>query len=121
MKLWGIIALIFLFPSIANGFDDIDRQLFVAVISAQVFDGMATASSLNEHPDSKIYDIWNWKYGAERPSPARLWGVKAAEIGIAYIVAKQLPSKYRKIFLGGTAILLFSCGVNNGVSFRFRY
>ena len=115
-----IFILIFL-PSMVFAFDDTDKALFGTVIAAQVFDGMTTAAALSEHSDNGIYDVWSWKYGTSRPSPARMWGVKTVEIGLAYVVAKQLPSDWRKVFLTTTAMLLIGCGASNGLSFKITY
>ena len=119
----AILAILLIFPALvsAEPFDTADRALFATVIVAQVFDGMTTAAGLSSHPESDIYDIWNWKYGTSRPSASRMWTTKAVEVGIAYGVARMLPGKYRKLFLGGTAALLFSCGASNGFSFKIRY
>ena len=122
MKTVIIIACLLMAPGIvkAGSFDPTDKALFATVVVAQVFDGLTTAAHLDD-PRNDIYDIWNWKYGTNRPSASRMWTTKAAEIGIAYGVARILPDKYRKVFLVGTATLLFSCGVNNGLSFQITY
>ena len=105
--------------SMAKSFDQTDKALFAAVVATQVLDGLTTAHG--QSVGNIIHKNFAWKYGTNRPSAARLWGVKAAEIGIAYGVARILPDKYRKIFLTSTAMLLFACGVNNELSFRITY
>lgn len=117
------IAIIFiiLFPSIcfAGDFDNTDKALFTGLCAAQIFDGMTTAAHLDD--GEHIMDTWAWKYGTNKPSSARLWGVKAAELGLAYVIAKNLDGKYRKTFLIGTTALLLYCGASNELEFKITF
>ena len=94
-----LIILLLLLPACvcAEGWDKKDKVLYGMVVGFQITDGLTTADHLRK--GGHIYNAWAWKYGTDRPSPLRLWGVKAAELGVAYYVADKMPSKYRKPFL----------------------
>ena len=94
-----LIVLLLLLPAFvcAEGWDKKDKVLYGMVVGFQITDGLTTADHLRK--GGHIYNAWAWKYGTDRPSPLRLWGVKAAELGVAYVVADKMPSKYRKPFL----------------------
>jgi len=105
--------------SFDSSFDHMDKMLFTGLAVAQVTDGLTTIDNLkNGH---KINGLWEWKYGSSRPSDTRIWVTKAAEVGIAYIVANKLSSKPRKVFLLGATALLLYCGINNGLQFSITY
>lgn len=118
-----LIFIIILIPSIcfAGDFDRTDKILFTGLCVAQVFDGMTTAAHLDRHPDNYIVDTWAWKYGTDRPSPARLWGVKAVELGLAYFIAQKLDDPYRKPFLIITTVVLTFYGTSNGLEFKVTF
>jgi len=80
-----------------------EKVMFGAVCAAQIADGIATQNHLNDNPNNYIYDEWAWKYGSNRPSDGALWAVKAAEVGIVYVIASMLPHDHRKVFLGAGA------------------
>ena len=83
-----------------------DTALFVTVAASQAADYVHTKNFLDD--GDYIMDAWAWKYGTPYPSDGRLAAVKLAELGIAYIVADQLPSKWRKVFLTvASALLLY--------------
>ena len=83
-----------------------DKVLFATVVASQAADYVHTKNSLDD--GAYIMDAWAWKYGTRYPSDGRLAAVKAAELGIAYVVADQLPSKWRKVFLSvASALVLY--------------
>lgn len=102
-----------------NSFDKTDKYLFTALTTAQITDGLTTIDGLKR--GGKISEKWAWKYGSDRPSDTRIWVTKTAELGLAYVVANELPSKPRKAFLLGTTVLLFYYGINNGLQFSITY
>jgi len=58
----------------------------------------------------------------EHPSRAKVNAYFIGAIGGGYLIADGLPSKYRKLFLGGTAVLEISVVHENrsiGVGFRW--
>jgi hypothetical protein len=80
-----------------------EKTMFGVVCAAQLGDAIATQNHLNDHPGNYIVDEWAWKYGSDRPSDGVLWGVKAVELAIVYVVADMLPHDERKVFLGVVA------------------
>lgn len=111
--LFILMTLLSLIPSFvfADDFDKADKNLFASVCILQLADGLTTADMLKD--GSNIHDNWAWKYGTKRPSAGRMWGVKALELGGAYIVAKSLPPKWRKGFFVVVDMLLLSCLQHN--------
>ena len=107
--------------SFDSNFDKTDKQLFMGLVAAQIFDGATTVGHLGRNPNNYIKDKWNWKYGSDRSSDERVWATKAVELGLAYFVANELPNKPRKIFLISTMALLLYCGASNGVQFSITY
>lgn len=103
----------------APAFDKTDKYLFATLIAAQATDGLTTVAGLER--GDEIHRAWSWKYGTSTPSTELLWAVKSAEIVGAYYAASVLPSRARKVFLSGTALLLFSCALNNGLHFSLTY
>ena len=102
--------------------DRTDKILYSTVVVGQVLDGLTTAAHLDRNKNNYIRERWNWKYGNDpRPSPAKLWGVKAVELGLVYGAARCLPSEYRKPFMGVVAVGLFACGVSNGLEFEIAF
>ena len=108
-----ISILIILVPSLcfAGDFSKTDRAMFGTVVFLQVVDGLTTADMLND--GSVISNDWAWKYGTDRPSTSRMWGVKALEIGVGYVVAKNLPPAWRKGFFIAVDCLLLYCIQHN--------
>ena len=104
-----------------DGFSDMDKFAFGLVVAAQIFDGLTTVAFLDNH-HNRLDPRFSWKYGSDRrPSSSRIWTVKTAEIGIAYIVAKAMPDEYRSAFLFAVAGVLIACGFNNGMNFAITY
>lgn len=106
-----IISLLIPSLSFAGDFSKKDKILFGSVCALQVIDGLTTANMLKN--GSVITKDWAWKYGTNRPSSGRMWGIKALELGGAYVVAKQLPPKWRKGFFIAVDSLLFFCIQHN--------
>jgi len=108
-----LILIILLIPSIvfAGDFDKTDKALFTSVVALQIIDGLTTIDGLKN--GNHMSSDWAWKYGTNRPSSGRMWGVKALELGGAYIISKNLPSKWRKGFLIAVDSLLFFCIQHN--------
>ena len=110
-----LTMFLLLLPTIcfAGDFDKTDKQLFTSVCILQVVDGLTTQSLLGQNDNNYIIDTWNWKYGCRRPSPEHMWGIKALELGGAYVVGKALPSKWRKGFFIAVDSLLLFCIQHN--------
>lgn len=111
-----LIATILFFSSTAysfelHKFDDTDKALFATVIISQIADGLTTNNWIEQ--GGYIKNTWNWKYGTDRPSPGKLWGIKAAELLGVYYIGKILPSKARKVFYIITASTLIYCVQGN--------
>ena len=106
MKKALLSILIILIPSmcLAGDFSKSDKALFGTVVLFQVVDGLTIADMLSD--GSTISNDWAWKYGTDRPSTSRMWGVKALELGIGYVVARNLPPAWRKGFFIAVDVLL---------------
>jgi len=88
-----------------------DKVLFGALCTAQVADFVATERHL-DNPQNYVYSAWSWKYGSDRPSDGTVALVKAAELGIAYIIVDALPQEYRKWVLIPLTGLLTYCAID---------
>ena len=124
MKKVLLSLLIILIPSLcfAGDFSKADRALFGTVVLFQVVDGLTTADMLKD--GSVMSSDWDWKYQTNRPSAGRLWGVKALELGGAYIVARNLPPAWRKGFFIAVDVLLLYCIQHNlqaGAGFNIAF
>lgn len=122
-----LILLILLIPSLSFAGEDWttqDKLLFGGVCLAQFADGIATQRHLKENSNNYIHSYWSWKYGTDRPSSTRLWAVKLGELGLAYLIADNLPKEYtfrvfnhkfsidlRQSFLISAGGLLIGCTV----------
>ena len=119
-----ILALLFLLFSCASSqkWTKTNKEMYATVCILQVADGLETRGFIKR--GGHVKDMWNWKYGNDsKPSSAKLWGVKAAELGLCYMVVDQMRPEYRNVFLTGVAALLSYCFVDDvrkfGVHFDF--
>ena len=124
MKKVLLSLLIILIPSLcfAGDFSKSNRALFGTVVLLQVVDGLTTADMLKD--GSVMSGDWAWKYGTDRPSTSRMWGVKALELGIGYVVARNLPPAWRKGFFIAVDVLLLYCIQHNlqaGAGFNIAF
>ena len=107
---------------LAGDFSKSDKALFGTVVLFQVIDGLTTADMLKD--GSVMSNDWDWKYGTDTPSASRMWGVKALELGGAYVIAKNLPPAWRKGFFIAVDVLLLYCIQNNlqaGAGFNIAF
>ena len=88
-----------------------DKALYGTVAALQVVDGLTTVDLLSG--GMPICDTWAWKYGTNRPSASKMWLVKSAELGGAYVVGRYLPPVWRKAFFIGVDMLLMGCIMDN--------
>ena len=99
-----------------------DKALFGSVVALQVVDGLTTADMLSD--GSVMSGDWAWKYGTDTPSASRMWGIKALELGGAYVAGRYLPPAWRRgFFLIVDSILLYCIQTNLqvGAGFTVNY
>ena len=117
-----IIACLYMTGCASTPYSKADKALFGTVATLQIVDGLTTVDLLSG--GMPICDTWAWKYGTNRPSASKMWLVKSAELGGAYVIGRYLPQAWRKGFFLAVDALLFSCIMDNmrfGAGFSITY